>query len=257
MADTKAVPPEERERRIRELRDQRRKRLRMLAWRSGFIAVGVALLVAVLLYWLLTTVRGRDVLLNQIVSRLPVGAELTWERAEGDASGPMTLHGVHFSLPRQVDPECVPSDEASCEMGEIVFDADRIVLDPALRPLLGRRLRLDAMVVRGATLDLPRSDTPFKLPEWPESLPEIAPPLALQADTIEVDDFTVTRDGAPVIEITRARGGIDASEGKLHVEQLVVASNRGRFTLDGDYVPDDDYRMDLTATAVLPACDSR
>jgi len=253
MADPKSVPPEERERRIAELRDKRHKRLTLLAWRSAFIAVGIAVVVALGLYWLLTTVRGRDLLLNQIVSRLPAGAELTWERAEGPASGPMTLHGVHFSLPRQIDPECVPSDEASCEMGDIVFNADTVVLDPALRPLLGRRLRLDAMVVRGATLDLPRSDTPFKLPEWPESLPDIAPPLALQADAIEVDGFTVTRDGAPLIDIRKARGGIDASDGRLHVEHLIVASDRGRFTLDGDYAPADDYRMDLTATAVLPA----
>ena len=257
MADPKpsttSVPPEERERRIAELREKRHRRLTVLAWRSAFIAVGIALVVALVLYWLLTTVRGRDVLLNQIASRLPAGAELTWERAEGPASGPMTLHGVHFSLPRQLDPECVASDEASCEMGEIMFDADMVVLDPALRPLFGRRLRMDAMVVRGATLDLPRSDTPFKLPEWPESLPEIAPPLELQADAIEVDDFTVTRDGAPLIEIRKARGGIDASDGRLHVEHLIVASDRGRFTLDGDYAPADDYRMDLTATAVLPA----
>lgn len=253
MADPKSVPPEERERRIAELRDKRRKRLAVLAWRSAFFVTGIALLAAILLYWLLTTVRGRDVLLNQIVARLPAGAELTWKSAEGPASGPMTLRGVHFSLPRQLDPACVPSDEASCEMGDIVFDADTVVLDPALRPLLGRRLRLDAMVVRGATLDLPKSDTPFELPQWPESLPEIAPPLALQADAIEIDDFIVTRDGEPVIGIRTARGGIDAAEGKLHVEHVVVASDRGRFTVHGDYVPDDDYRMDLTATAVLPA----
>ena len=253
MADPRAVPPEERERRIRELREQRHKRLTVLAWRSAFIAIGIALLAALLLYWLLTTVGGRDVLLRQIVSRLPPGAELTWQRAEGPASGPMTLHGVHFSLPRQVDPACVPSDEASCEMGTIVFDAARIVLDPALRPLLGRRLRLDAMVVHDARLDLPRSDTPLELPQWPETLPEIAPPLALQADTIEIDGLVVTRDGAPVIDIRKVRGGIDASEGRLHLEHVVVASDRGRFTLHGDYVPDEDYRMDLTATAVLPA----
>src|SRR5690606_41172325 len=99
MADPHAVPPEERERRIRELRDKRRKRLTVLAWRSAFITIGIALLAALLLYWLLTTVGGRDVLLRQIVSRLPPGAELTWQRAEGPASGPMPLHSVHFSLP--------------------------------------------------------------------------------------------------------------------------------------------------------------
>ena len=67
-------------------------------------------------------------------------------------------------------------------MGRIVFDADTIVVDPAIRPLLGKRLRLDALDISGATLDLPRSDKPFELPEWPGVLPDIAPPLALQAD---------------------------------------------------------------------------
>src|SRR5690606_4285031 len=116
------------------------------------------LLVVVLLAWLLQTVAGRDVLLNQIVSRLPAGTTLTWTSAEGPAVGPLTLRGVHFS------------------MDDVVFDAQTVVLDPALRPLLGKRLRLDALVVQGATLSLPRSDTPFELPRWPESLPDIAPP---------------------------------------------------------------------------------
>src|SRR5690606_25674892 len=87
---------------------------------------------------------------------------------------------------------------------------------------------------RGARLDLPRSDTPFELPQWPETLPEIAPPLALQADTIEVDDFAVTRDGAALVDIRRARGGIDATDGRLHAEQLVGASDRGRVRAKAD-----------------------
>ena len=257
MTDPRAVPPEEHERRIRELRDRRRKRLQVLAWRSAFLVVGIALLVALVLYWLLTTVGGRDVLLRQIVSRLPAGSELTWERATGTASGPMTLLGVRFSLPRQLDPDCVASDTVTCETGTIVFTADTLVVDPALRPLLGRRLRLDALVVQGATLDLPRSDTPFQLPRWPESLPAIAPPLALQADAIVVDDFVVTRDGSPLITIQRARGGLDASDGDLHVEHVVVDSDRGRFSAHGVYAPADDYRLDLTRPAVWPARNRR
>lgn len=253
MADPRAVPPEERERRIAELRARRRQRLRVLAWRSAFFAVGIALLVAVLLSWLLTTVGGRDVLLRQIVQRLPAGATLTWDSATGPAAGPMTLRGVRFTLPRQRDPDCVPGDGATCEMGTLVFTADTLVVDPALRPLLGRRLRLDALVVQDATLDLPRSDTPFELPRWPESLPDIAPPLALQADAMVVDRFKMTREGEPLLDIARARGGIDASDGALHLEHVVVDSNRGRFGAHGDYAPGDDFRMDLTASAVLPA----
>src|SRR5690606_26651593 len=130
------------------------------------------------------------------------------------AAGPLTLRGVHFSMPRQIDPACMPTDTASCEMGRIVLDAQTVVLDPALRPLLGKRLRLDALVVQGATLSLPRSDTPFELPRWPESLPDIAPPLELQADDIRIDDLAIRRDAQPLITIASARGGLDASDGR-------------------------------------------
>ena len=179
MARPDEPTAEQREARIAELRARRRARLGMLARRSAFFAVGLVLLLVVGLVWLLQTIAGRDVLLNQIVSRLPADATLTWASAEGPAAGPLTLHDVHFSLPRQLDPDCVPGPDATCQMGRVVFEAELVVLDPAIRPLLGRRLRLDALVVRGASLALPRSDTPFELPQWPESLPGIAPPLAL------------------------------------------------------------------------------
>ncbi|HWI24374.1 MAG TPA: translocation/assembly module TamB, partial [Lysobacter sp.] len=209
--------------------------------------------VVVLAWWLLTTVRGRDVLLAQIVARLPAGASLTWQSAEGPASGPLSLHGVRFSMPRQRDPDCKPTSTSSCAMGRITFSAREVVLDPALRPLLGRRLRLDALDVRGAVLDLPRSDKPFELPRWPESLPGIAPPLDLQADTIRIDAMEVRNEGEHLVRIDRARGGIDASNGRLHVEHLDVDSDRGRFAMHGDYAPRDHYRSDLIATAVLPS----
>ena len=236
-----------------ELRQRRRARRRRLAIRSGVVAVALGVLVGGLLYWLLMTIGGRDMLLAQIVARLPAGTTLTWKQAEGPASGPMTLRGVHFSMPRQRDPECVPTATASCAMGRIVFDADTVVLDPAIRPLLGRTLRLDALSVSGARLDLPRGDAPFELPRWPDVLPRIEPPLALRADAIRIDRLDVLREGEPLLAITSARGGLHASSGRLHVERLQVASNRGQFALHGDYVPREDFRADLLATAVLPA----
>jgi len=243
----------EREARIAQLRILRSKRQRKIALRSGLGTLAIAIGVALLAYWLLMTIGGRDVLLRQIAARLPAGSELTWKSAEGPASGPMTLHGVHFSMPRQRDPDCVPTTTATCAMGRIVFDAGTVVLDPAIRPLFGKRLRLDALDVRRATLNLPRSDKPFELPEWPDVLPEIAPPLALQADTIRIDGLKVLQEGKPLVDIRQARGGIDADTRKLHLERLRVDSDRGVFTLHGDYLPRDDYRSDLVATAVLPA----
>src|SRR5690606_9853631 len=134
----------------------------------------------------------------------------------------------------------------------LTFTARRVVIDPDIRPLLGKLLRLDTMIVEGATLDLPKTDSPFELPTWPEVLPDITPPLGLQADAIQVDGFRVSQEGEHLIDIRRVRGGLDARTQKLHLEHVVVDSDRGRFTAHGDYVPHDDYRMDLAATALIP-----
>ncbi|TWI13594.1 translocation/assembly module TamB domain-containing protein [Aerolutibacter ruishenii] len=247
--EVQQLTPEEREARIAELRARRRARLRWLALRSGLVAGLLVLAGAVLLYWLLNTIGGRDALLKQIVARLPDGATLAWRSAEGPAAGPLTLRGVRFAY----TPACPPEEPKCTPGGPVVFTADTVMLDPAIRPLLGRRLRLDALRVNGATLDLPEDNQPFELPRWPDVLPDIQPPLALQADDVRIDGLRVTRAGAPLVNITHLRGGIDAQPGRLHMERLAVDSDRGRFTLHGDYVPHDDYRADLTATAVFPA----
>ena len=234
-----SLTPEQREARIAELRERRRKRLRWLAIRGSLTAGALTIALALLAYWLLMTVGGRDVLLAQVQQRLPAGATLEWREAEGPASGPLTLRGVRF------------------EYDGTVFEAERVMLDTALRPLLGRTLRLRSLEVENATLLLAQSDEPFELPRWPEVLPAIAPPLHLQARELRVDGLRVLQaDGAarvPVIDVHRLRGALDARDGPLAVDGLVVDSDRGRFTADGEYAPRDDYRTDLTVTAVLPA----
>jgi len=222
---------------------------RRVAWASSALFVVTLCLLA----WLFETIAGRDFLLARIVAALPSDATLSWTSAEGPASGPLTLHGVRFSMPRQRDAACVAAARHPCEMGTIVFAAQTVVLDPALRPLLGRTLRLDALAISQAVLELPKTTQPFELPRWPGSLPQIAPPLALQARAIRIEQLLVTREHQPLVTIRDARGGIEASSGRLHVEHLSVDSTRGRFAAHGDYAPGDDYRTDLVATAVLPA----
>src|SRR3546814_2021640 len=85
---------------------------------------------------------------------------------------------------------------------------------------------------------------------WPEVHPDIDPPRVLQADTIQIDDFRVSREGEHVIDIRRVRRGLDAREGSLHLEHVVVDSDRGRFTAHGDYVTDDDYTIDRKITSI-------
>ncbi len=247
------LTPEQREARIAELRAKRRARTRKLAIRSALGSVAVIVFALVVGWWLLSTVGGRDFLLAQIQARLPEGTELSWTRADGPARGPITLEGVRF-----VSRGCPAVDEEpvaypDCAAPRVTtFTAKRIVVDPAIRPLFGKRLRLDALDVSDATVDLPDSDEPFKLPTWPDALPQVAPPLALRADTIRIDRLRVTRQREPVIDLRRVRGGLDASEGRVHVQRLVVDSDLGRFTAHGDYAPKDDYRTDIAITAVFP-----
>jgi translocation and assembly module TamB len=155
-----AMTQEERdahEARIAELRAKRRARMRWLAIRSSIVAGVLTLGVAALLYWLLTTIGGRDVLLAQIKQRLPAEAKLTWESAEGPASGPLVLHGLRFTY--------VLADKHGNRDPKhprlLEFTAKRAMLDQALRQLFGRRLRLDALQMEGATLEIPDSDDPF------------------------------------------------------------------------------------------------
>ena len=245
---------DEREARIAELRAKRHARMRKLAIRS---AIGAGVLVALLLalaYWALMTLGGRQFLLSQIVARLPAGTELAWREAEGPAAGPLVLRGVRFTMRSCPDVDGEPVPFGRCDDPRtLVFTARRVMLDPDIRPLLGLLLRLDTLEIEGATLDLPRSDEPFELPRWPEVLPQIEPPLGLQADRIEIDGFTVTTAGEPTIDIARVRGALDARSGKLDLDQVVVDSDRGLFRIDGSYAPRDDFATTLTASALLPA----
>ncbi len=218
-----------------ERRARRRARVRKAAWRSA-LGIGVlAMLAGIALYWLLATLGGRDFLLGQVAMRLPADATFTWQDAEGPVSGPMTLRGVHF------------------DYHGTVFDARRVTIDPDIRPLLGKLLRLDALVVEGATLTLPKSDKPFQLPRWPDVLPKIQLPFDVQADAVQVDGLEIFRAGARLIDIRTVRGGLDARSGKLHLEHLAMDSDRGYVLVDGHYDPGNDFDTDLTIGALLPA----
>lgn len=250
----RGLTSDEREQRIVELRARRRARMRVLALRSGIGIAALAIIAAAALYWLLTTFGGRDFLMAQIVARLPAGASLTWERAEGPAAGPLILHGVRFAMQSCPDKDGKPVAFGQCAKPTTLrFTAQRVRIDPDIRPLLGKLLRLDVLEIDDATLDIPKSDKPFELPRWPEVLPRIDLPLGLQADTIRVDGLRISHAGEPVIDVRSLRGGLDARDGKLHAQRIVIGSDRGWFTVHGDYAPHSDYATDLRIGASLPA----
>ncbi|MBL8261688.1 MAG: translocation/assembly module TamB domain-containing protein [Xanthomonadaceae bacterium] len=261
-------PDDAREARIAELRTRRLARMRWLATRSALAVVAVGIAVIVLGYWLLNTIGGRDVLLRQIVARLPAGSELTWSRAEGPASGPMILHDVRYVHRGCPDKDGKPVAWPACgdEALLTVFAAKRVTLDPTLRPLLGRRLQLEVLSIADATLTLPHDDSPFELPRWPESLPLIETPLAVEAHEMVVDRLRVVRAlphavaaASPaagpehVVSIVSLRGCLEIDRGFLRMERLVAKTDRGEFGVHGEYAPRDRHRVDMIVRATLPA----
>jgi translocation and assembly module TamB len=226
---------EERSERLVELKARRRARLRKVAIRSGVALAVLGVLLLLALYWVLQTVAGREVLLAQVVARLPAGSTLTWEKAEGPLAGPLLLHKLDFRY------------------DDLHFSAEEAYLDPDIRPLLGRKLRLDALRLKGATLNMAKSDEPFELPRWPDVLPAIDMPLAIQADTIVVDGLRITSGGEPMVDIRKIRGGLEIATGELKTQNLKVNTNLGDFLIHGDYLPRKDYRTDLTVRALMPA----
>ena len=230
------ITPQQREERIAELRARRRARLRTLAIRSGIGISALVLLGVLAVYWVLQTVAGRDVLLAQVVARLPAGSSLTWSKVEGPLAGPLILHDLDFRY------------------DGLHFSAEEALLDPDIRPLLGRKLRLDALRIRNAALELgPSEDTPFELPRWPDVLPALELPLAVQADSIVVDGLRIVQQDAPPIAIRRIRGGLEAADGEFRAKQIKLNGNLGDFRIDGHYLPRQDYATDLTVRALMPA----
>lgn len=214
----------------------------------------LATLVVAALYWLLTTIAGRDFLLGRIRGLLPAGSELSWRSAEGPVSGPMTLHGVHFVYRGCPDADGKPVSYPDCKMPQVTtFTADTVTIRPMLQPLLGRKLRLDSIAVSSATLDLPKSEKPFELPRWPQSLPQVGTPLPIRFDAIAIDHLAVTRVGVPLVDVRSARGALEVEEGHLRADRLVVLTDRGDFNVQGEYAPADHYRMNLIASALMPA----
>ena len=142
------LTPEQREARIAELRARRHARMRKLAIRSALGSMALALVGAVLLYWLLATFGGRDFLLARIVGLLPAGTELTWSRAEGPVRGPLTMHDVRYVQRGCPDVDGEPVPYGRCATPTVLtFTARRITLTPEIAPLVGRRLRIGGAVL--------------------------------------------------------------------------------------------------------------
>lgn len=214
-------------------------RLRRWSRRALWLAFAGGALLGAVLAWLLLTGSGRDTLLGRVTGLLPPGA-LTWQRAEGTLRGPLVLH------------------DAVYVQDGVELQVKRLMLDPDLLPVLGRRLQLDALELEGAVLRLPESeDEPFELPEWPEVLPRLPLPLDIRSARVGVRGLQVFQGEAQRVDIRTldARGLHLVDEG-FTLSELRVDSNLGRASLKGEYRPARDFRSALTGTFTRDATET-
>ncbi len=200
----------------------------------GIGGVLLVVVIAALLFWLLVTVSGRNTILARIVATLPADS-LTWQRADGVISGPLTLYGVHY------------------QHDGLDFRAQRITLVATLQPLLRKKLRLSRLDVETASLDLPKDTKPKPPPTWPDVLPKFEVPFDLGADSMHVRGLRVSQAQAPIINIVTLDGGLDLAPGVLALRSMQVTSDRGHGTLDARVDVASNYHLRLLADLTAPA----
>ena len=204
---------------------------RVLRWGLG-VGVLVALLALAFGGWLLRSNGGRDWLLARVVASLPAGSSLQWKHIEGRATGPLAIEGLDY---RQAD--------------GLRVQAARLRLDHSVWPLLARRWQVRTLEAEGVVVRLPRDDTPFEWPRWPQVLPALELPLAISVAQLRIRGLDITREEAPLLHLdtvgTALRlgpgelglAGLDARGPKLHARGVV------------EYHPRENYRTAVNLRA--------
>ena len=211
----------------------------MNARRAGLVLVGLGaaalVLALVLAYWLARSNSGRDWLLARVVTSLPVGSELHWERIDGTLSGPLDVRGLRYVQP-----------------DGLRLEARRVRIDHSVWPLVSGRWQISQLQVEDARLRLPRDEAPFQWPRWPEVLPTLDLPFTVAVARLRVRGLQVVDATGPLLAIQRADGAVAIGPGQLSATDLRVASDRGSLQLALDYRVRDNYRTKAEAHLRFP-----
>jgi translocation and assembly module TamB len=186
-------------------------------------ALVVLVLLAVLaVAWLLNTGGGRDFALARLQATLAPDS-LSVERAEGPLTGPLTLHGVHYT-----------SDEG------IEIRIARLHLDYSPRGLLGRRVEIHTLEADDVDVRLPppADDAPARPFELPDALPwpDLQLPVDLRVAAFAVRGLRLRQAEDLVFDARRLDAAVLWQRGHpLQLDRLALE------TVDGDRLHADGW----------------
>jgi translocation and assembly module TamB len=170
-----------------------------LKW-SGIALAALLALVLVLLYWLLFTTGGARWAAGVVTSRF--APQISYASLDGTIAGELALKDFRFSG---------PPDAASIRIAELS-------VEPTLRMLLSRTLRIENARVQGLVLTLPEQPGP----EEPEKPMWIEPPLDIVVDDFALLDGRVVRAGESLFKVKQLDVSARWSRDELRIDRLTL-----------------------------------
>ena len=219
MTDTRSGA----ERRPRQGRKGRRHRI---ARNIGLIVLALVLVAGAFLGWLLGTPAGLRFALERTETWLP--GTVAIETAEGRLAGPLTLTGVRLR-----------TDAARVRI-------ERLRLDWSPLDLLRATLHVDSLAVNGVDVALQpgtagEATGPPELPKLPDGL---SLPLAVELDTVAIDDVALTTAAGAVQRIDRLRLTAVAAADSLRLQRLNVVTPEGHLSASLETSTTRPYALD-------------
>lgn len=192
--------------------DQQSRPRRLWRWLAALVLV-VPLLVVGIVLWVFLSGSGRDLVLSQARGFLPPGA-LSWGAAEGRLSGGLVLHDVVY---RDAD---------------LSVELARLELDLSATALLGGEVHVRRLVLADGRVILPQAEAtdepwPARI-ELPDSLPDLALPLAIRLDALRVETLGLQQGGESLLQLHSLTAAAELADGRLRLDGLRLDSDRGQ-----------------------------
>jgi translocation and assembly module TamB len=173
-----------------------------LKWSGIGVAVLIALVVT-LLAWVLFTTSGARWVAGQVTSRF--ATQVSYAALDGTIAGELRVRDFQFSGP----PEAARIRIA------------QLSVDPTLRMLFSRQLRIENARVQGLVVTLPEKPGPQE-PEDPDKPLWVEPPLDIVVDDFALLDGQILRGGERLFAVRQLDVSAIWTPGELRIRKLAL-----------------------------------